>query len=51
MGEAVNAFTGEQDGFMLYPIPEPEIYAMLGVGLGLLGWVARRKKLKELAAA
>jgi len=33
------------------PIPEPEIYAMLGVGLGLLGWVGRRKKLKENAAA
>jgi hypothetical protein len=33
------------------PIPEPEIYAMLGIGLGLLGWVGRRKKLKEGAAA
>lgn len=32
-------------------IPEPEIYAMLGVGLGLLGWVGRRKKLRERAAA
>jgi len=25
-------------------IPEPEIYAMMGVGLGLMGWVARRRK-------
>ena len=33
------------------PVPEPEIYAMMGVGLGLLGWVARRKKSKESAAA
>jgi hypothetical protein len=33
------------------PIPEPEIYAMMGVGLALLGWVGRRKKLKERAAA
>jgi hypothetical protein len=33
------------------PIPEPEIYAMMAVGLGLLGWVGRRKKLKEAAAA
>ena len=33
------------------PVPEPEIYAMMAVGLGLLGWVGRRKKLKEAAAA
>lgn len=33
------------------PVPEPEIYAMMAVGLGLMGWVARRKKLKESAAA
>lgn len=26
------------------PIPEPEIYAMMGVGLGLLAWVGRRRK-------
>jgi hypothetical protein len=26
------------------PIPEPEIYAMMGVGLGLMGWVNRRRK-------
>lgn len=28
------------------PVPEPEIYAMMGLGLGLLGFVARRRKLK-----
>jgi len=28
------------------PIPEPEIYAMMGVGLGLLGWIGRRRKLQ-----
>jgi hypothetical protein len=28
------------------PVPEPEIYAMMGLGLGLLGWVGRRKKLQ-----
>ena len=33
-------FTAE----LLNPVPEPEIYAMLGVGLGLMGWVGRRKK-------
>lgn len=25
------------------PVPEPEIYAMMGFGLGLLGWVGRRR--------
>lgn len=28
------------------PVPEPEIYAMMGLGLGLLGWVGRRRKLQ-----
>jgi hypothetical protein len=32
------------------PVPEPEIYAMLGVGLGLLGWVKRKRK-STMAAA
>ncbi len=31
------------------PIPEPETYAMLLAGLGLLGWQARRRKLKLAA--
>jgi len=31
-------------------IPEPETYAMLLAGLGLLGFAARRRKQKELAA-
>ncbi len=26
------------------PVPEPEIYALLTAGLGLLGWTARRRK-------
>jgi hypothetical protein len=26
------------------PIPEPEIYAMLVAGLGLMGFVARRRR-------
>lgn len=26
------------------PVPEPEIYAMMGMGLGLMGWVGRRKR-------
>jgi len=31
------------------PIPEPEIYAMMLAGLGVLGFVARRKKLQVAA--
>lgn len=33
------------------PIPEPETYAMLLAGLGMLGFSARRRKQKEAAAA
>jgi hypothetical protein len=33
------------------PVPEPETYAMLLAGLGLLGFAARRRKLKAVAAA
>jgi hypothetical protein len=32
------------------PIPEPEIYAMMAAGLGLMGFVARRRKLQIAAA-
>jgi hypothetical protein len=31
------------------PIPEPEIYAMMGLGLGLMGFVARRRKQQATA--
>ena len=33
------------------PVPEPETYAMLLAGLGLLGFAARRRKQKESALA
>jgi len=33
------------------PVPEPEIYAMMGLGLGLMGWAGRRKRLKEAQSA
>ena len=34
------------DNLSFNPVPEAEAYAMLLAGLGLLGWVGRRKKLK-----
>ena len=38
------AFPGGEIKGYLVPIPEPETYAMLLAGLGLLGFVARRRK-------
>lgn len=42
-GTGRHEFTFSAGGTAL-PVPEPEIYAMMGVGLGLLGWVGRRRK-------
>lgn len=39
------------DGGDVSPVPEPETYAMLLAGLGMLGWHARRRKQKKIAAA
>lgn len=39
-----------QDQLYLAPIPEPETYAMLAAGLGLMGFVARRRKQQALPA-
>jgi hypothetical protein len=42
--------TGHEIG-VTTPVPEPETYAMLLAGLGLLGFAARRRKLREAVAA
>jgi len=39
------------DGLSVTPVPEPETYAMLLAGLGLLGWHARRRKSRVTAVA
>lgn len=45
IGALNSAFGGEFGiGGSVAPIPEPETYAMLLAGLGLIGWVARRRK-------
>jgi hypothetical protein len=42
--DAVNGSSVYADNFTITPIPEPETYAMLLAGLGLLGFTARRRK-------
>ena len=39
------------DSLSVNAVPEPETYALLLTELGLLGFMARRRKLKEAAAA
>lgn len=48
----INGVLGLKEDFTpTAAIPEPETYAMLLAGLGLLGFAARRRKLKEAAGA
>jgi len=42
--------TIHQDQLYMVPVPEPETYAMLLAGLGLMGFVARRRQ-RKLASA
>jgi probable HAF family extracellular repeat protein len=44
VGNAYNAHLNLESGYILAPVPEPETYAMLVIGLGLLGWLARRRR-------
>ena len=41
--------TGESGGIILAAIPEPETYAMMLAGLGLMGFVARRRRQNDVA--
>jgi PEP-CTERM motif len=42
--------TTNQDFLVAAPVPEPEIYAMMAAGLGLMGVMSRRRKQKQAAA-
>lgn len=42
--EWVSTFNGTINGLTVAPVPEPETYAMMLAGLGILGISARRKK-------
>ena len=44
VGNAYNTITGVNHAFLLTSIPEPETYAMFMAGLGLMGFIARRRK-------
>ena len=44
VGNAHNSITGLDHAFLLTPVPEPETYAMFMAGLGLMGFIARRRK-------
>jgi hypothetical protein len=43
--DSVLRLTAPDGGGFVGAVPEPEIYAMIGVGLSLMGWVGRRRKL------
>ena len=44
VGDAINTLTGETHAFQLAPVPEPETYAMMLAGLGLVGAAAARRR-------
>jgi hypothetical protein len=48
-GVGASSRFGIQTHLNVAAIPEPEIYAMMLAGLGLLGYVTRRKKLQAAA--
>jgi len=45
---AIGWFGGEAHAVLLSPVPEPETYAMMLAGLGLVGFAARRRKLAQV---
>jgi hypothetical protein len=48
-GHNMNGYVVEYTTYGVAPVPEPETYAMMLAGLGLLGVMARRRKQKSVA--
>jgi len=48
-GYSVSSYNVKIDSVMVSPVPEPDTYAMLFVGLGVMGFVARRRMRKSEA--
>lgn len=48
VGSATNNLTGISHAFMLAPVPEPDTYDMMLMGLGLMGFMVRSKKKIEV---
>lgn len=44
-----NSYGGSLDNVAVTAVPEPETYAMLLAGLGLIGTIARRRKASSAA--
>lgn len=44
VGSTYNTLTGEVGAFILAPVPEPKTYGMMLAGLGLIGFLTRRRK-------
>ena len=49
-GDHGGAYTGAFGMLAVAPVPEPEVYAMMAVGIAVLGWAGRRRKQKLLDA-
>jgi hypothetical protein len=53
-GVSLNAIGMPQDlshATLITPIPEPETYALMAAGLGIVGWLARRRRPSGMAQA
>jgi len=50
-GLSAASFEASVDALTVAPVPEPEIYALMAAGLGMMGFVARRRRGRAALAA